>query len=176
MFNNDQVVLVDLNDNQIGITDKLAAHINGFLHRAVSVFIINSSGEWLLQQRADGKYHSSGLWTNTACTHPYPGESNLNAAQRRLYEEMGLKVNLIEAFTFIYNERLNNNLIENEFDHVFIGVSDDMPSININEVKAFRYIKFEELEKEINDNPENFTVWFKKIYKEVNEHIKSLLY
>ncbi len=163
------VVLVDSDDNQIGVSEKMEAHRKALLHRAVSVFICNSKGEWLLQRRALDKYHSKGLWTNTCCSHPYPNESSIDAANRRLMEEMGMRCELNELFSFTYKEVLDNDLTEYEFDHVFIGISDEKPTINLEEVMEFKYIDFSDLHKDIGLNPNNYTVWFKMIYERVNE-------
>src|SRR5690606_3613335 len=133
-YKQDYVILVDENDNETGTMQKMEAHQKALLHRAISVFICNSNGEWLLQKRALQKYHSNGLWTNTSCSHPFPGESNLDAANRRLFEEMGIKAGLTEIFTFIYKEQLDNELTEHELDHVFFGISDVEPEINPDEV------------------------------------------
>jgi isopentenyl-diphosphate delta-isomerase len=166
----DFVILVDSSDNEIGSMQKMEAHQKALLHRAISVFICNSNGEWLLQKRARQKYHSNGLWTNTSCSHPFPGESNVDAANRRLSEEMGLKTELTEIFTFMYREQLDNALTEHELDHVFFGVSDDLPTINKDEVDDWKYISFSELQADIEKKPENYTVWFLKIFERVNEH------
>ena len=165
-----KVILVDENDNETGLMHKTEAHGKGVLHRAVSVFIINSTGEWLLQRRAFHKYHSAGLWTNACCSHPLPGESNIDAATRRLMEEMGLRCDLNELFSFTYREVFENGLIEHEFDHVFLGVCNQLPVINDLEVVEYKYFNYKKLEKDINKNPENFTVWFRKIYKKVNQN------
>ena len=166
----DYVILVDANDNEIGSMQKMEAHQKALLHRAISVFICNSNGEWLLQKRSSQKYHSKGLWTNTSCSHPSPGESSLDAANRRLWEEMGLKADLVEVFNFTYKEPLDNELTEHELDHVFFGVSDDKPVINIDEVDDWKYISFNELQADIEKKPENYTVWFLKIFERVNEY------
>ncbi len=168
----EQVILVDKEDNELGAMEKMSAHLDPVLHRAISIFIVNTKGEWLLQQRALGKYHSNGLWTNTCCSHPRPGESNLEAAKRRLFEEMGMETELSEKFHFIYREALDNDLTEYEFDHVFIGVSDRLPQINTNEVMNYKYINFNDLKKDIKDNPGKYTVWFLKIVDRVNEYLK----
>ena len=168
-----KVILVNSNDIQTGTMEKMEAHQMGLLHRAVSVFILNSKGEWLLQQRAAEKYHSPGLWTNTCCTHPYPGESNEDAANRRLMEEMGVQAKLKKIFDFTYNEKLSNQLIENEFDHVFIGITDSTPSPDKSEVMAIKYIDFSTLEQNMNIYPEKYTVWFKKIAKRVMKIIET---
>ena len=164
------VILVDANDNESGSMKKMEAHQKALLHREISVFICNSNGEWLLHKRALQKYHSNGLWTNTSCSHPVPGESNLDAANRRLWEEMGLKADLVEILSFTYNEPLDNELTEHEFDHVFFGITDDKPVININEVDDWKYISFNELQVDIEKKPENYTVWFLKIFDRVNEY------
>ncbi|MBK6284436.1 MAG: isopentenyl-diphosphate Delta-isomerase [Draconibacterium sp.] len=166
----DYVILVDENDNEIGAMQKMEAHQKALLHRAISVFICNLNGEWLLHKRASKKYHSNGLWTNTSCSHPFPGESNLDAANRRLMEEMGLKTDLVEIFSFTYKEPLDNELTEYELDHVFFGITDDKPVINPDEVDDWKYIPFNELEADIKKNPGNYTVWFLKIFNRVNEY------
>lgn len=166
-----QVILVDENDRQTGTAGKLYAHEHALLHRAVSVFVVNSRGEWLLQKRALDKYHSKGLWTNTCCTHPYPGESAYNAALRRLSEEMGLTCGLDYLFSFIYREKLDNKLTEYELDHVYLGRSDELPLINREEVGDWRYIRFDDLHDDIVKNRTAYTYWFRKIYEKVNDHI-----
>lgn len=173
MEDRDFVILVDELDREQGTMGKMDVHKKAILHRAISVFIFNSKGEWLLQKRAFSKYHSNGLWTNTCCSHPYPGESNIQAANRRLMEEMGLTAELMEIFHFIYKEELDNELTEHELDHVFIGFSDDEPRINKNEVVDWKYLKYDDLIRNIADAPENYTVWFKKIVKRVNENLNN---
>jgi isopentenyl-diphosphate delta-isomerase len=128
----------------------------------------------LLQQRALDKYHSNGLWTNTCCSHPYPGETSLDAANRRLREEMGMEAELKEIFHFTYREKLDNELTEHELDHVFIGITDETPRINTREVVAWKYIDYSELKEDVNKNPQNYTVWFLKILERVNRNIKML--
>jgi len=167
------VILVDNNDIQIGIMEKMEAHKKALLHRAISVFIINTKGEWLLQRRALNKYHSNGLWTNTCCSHPFPGESNLEASNRRLMEEMGMKCKLKELFSFTYKEELDNDLTEYEFDHVFYGFSDELPKVNSDEVMEYKYMNYFNLYKDINANPDNYTVWFKKIYERVYQYLSK---
>jgi isopentenyl-diphosphate delta-isomerase len=159
------VILVDEKDNETGTLEKLEAHRKALLHRALSVFIINSAGDWILQRRALNKYHSKGLWTNTCCSHPYPGESCLEAAIRRLQEEMGMQSELKEVFHFIYKEKLDNDLWEHELDHVFIGISNDLPVVNHSEVMDWRAVPFHEIESEVNGNPASFTSWFRHIYR-----------
>ena len=141
-----QVQLVDNQDNPIGVMEKLLAHEKGELHRALSVIILNSKKELLLQRRALGKYHSPGLWTNTCCSHPYPGEDALEAAKRRLQEEMGMSADLKFLFKFLYKCDFDNGLIEHELDHVFIGTTDETPHLNTDEAMAFSWVSIEELE------------------------------
>jgi len=172
-MNNEEVILVDENDREIGTMEKMEAHRNPLLHRAVSVFIVNSKGEWLLQQRALNKYHSNGLWTNTCCSHPRPGETNLETAKRRLLEEMGMNTELKEIFDFIYCESLDNELTEYELDHVFVGITDQKPNINTDEVLNWKYVSYEELKNDLSEFPERYTVWFRKIVERVNEHLKK---
>jgi isopentenyl-diphosphate delta-isomerase len=168
------VILVDENDCQTGVAGKMEAHRRGLLHRAVSVFVINSRGEWILQRRALDKYHSNGLWTNTCCTHPYPNETTSDAAKRRLIEEMGIKCNLVDLFTFIYKEKLDNELTEHELDHVFFGISDDAPEPNTVEVEEWKTVTFTDLREDIAKNPFGYTFWFREIYERVNENIQKL--
>lgn len=165
------VILVDENDKQKGIAGKMEAHEKGLLHRAVSVFILNPDGKWILQRRAFDKYHSNGLWTNTCCTHPHPGESSGEAAHRRLKEEMGIECVLKEIFTYTYREKLDNDLTENEFDHIFLGTTDKEPVINPLEVDEWKSIGFSDLHKDIEANPDDYTYWFKMIYERVNSYI-----
>jgi isopentenyl-diphosphate delta-isomerase len=167
------VVLVDENDNQTGLMEKLEAHRKAMLHRAVSVFIIDSTGEWILQKRAHHKYHSKGLWTNTCCTHPLPGESEEESANRRLMEEMGIQCSLKKLFTFIYKEKMGSGLTEYEYDHVFYGISDNPPVINTDEVESWLKISFDKLHQSVIDQPDLYTYWFKQIYQKVNSHIRN---
>lgn len=164
------VVLVNENDQEIGLMEKMEAHEKALLHRAISVCIFNSQGEWLLQRRALSKYHSGGLWANTCCTHPLPNETSKDAAQRRLRQEMGMESDVEEVFNFIYKEALDNELSEHELDHVFIGVTNQKPTINTDEVDSYRYISYDELKKDIELNPDNYTVWFKKLYEKVQSY------
>ncbi|MGC8825161.1 MAG: isopentenyl-diphosphate Delta-isomerase [Bacteroidales bacterium] len=170
-----EVILVDEHDNVVGTMDKLEAHQKAMLHRAVSVFIINSRGEWILQQRALEKYHSAGLWSNTCCTHPSPGESVEDAARKRLMEEMGMPcMPLHKAFHFIYKANLDNGLTEHELDHVFYGFCDELPRINPHEVMAWKTIAPLQLEKELLNNPEYFTVWFRLLFPRMKDFLEKL--
>ena len=159
-------MLVDEVDNEIGTMEKLQAHREGRLHRAISVFIFNSKKQLLLQKRAAGKYHSAGLWTNTCCSHPREGEHAKHAAIRRLEEEMGLTCRLARAFTFVYKAEFAGGLIEHEFDHVFTGITDVAPKPAPEEVSEFRYITIDALDKEMRANPKQFTEWFRICYND----------
>lgn len=163
----ERVILVNENDHNVGTMEKMEAHRLGQLHRAISVFVFDREKRLLLQQRALHKYHSPGLWTNTCCTHPRPGETAFVAANRRLGEEMGLTANLTFAFTFRYQALFDNGLFEHELDHVFIAQSDQLPMADPEEVAAFRWAYLDDLDQEIADRPEAFTVWFKLIYRQV---------
>jgi len=163
------VILVDKDDNQIGIMPKLEAHVQGKLHRAISVFIFDDQGNWMLQKRAGHKYHSPNLWSNTCCSHPFPEEEVSDSANRRLKEEMGLTCDLKKAFTFIYHSEFKNKLIEHELDHVFVGVTNTLPKINKDEANDWKWISFADLENDVKLNPDNYTVWFKLIYQRVND-------
>lgn len=165
----EQVILVDTNDNPLGVMEKMEAHEKGLLHRAFSVFILNSKGELLLQQRAFSKYHSAGLWTNTCCSHQREGETNLEAGKRRLMEEMGMEVPLKEVFSFIYKAPFDNGLTEHEFDYVLVGYSDETPKINPDEVASWRWLSLNEIQQDILKNPKNYTEWFKIIFKKFFE-------
>ena len=165
----EKVILVDKNDQQIGLMEKHEAHVKGLLHRAFSIFIFNSKNELLLQKRALQKYHSGGLWTNTCCSHPREKESTLDAAKRRLKEEMGMTCNLELKFNFIYKSKLDNNLYEHEFDHVFFGISNSNPIINKIEVDSYDYKSLGYLKKDIIEHPENYTEWFKICLREVDK-------
>ena len=168
----EQVILVDEQDRPIGLMEKQAAHIGPHLHRAFSVFIFNSKGELLLQQRALSKYHSPGLWTNTCCSHPRAGESLEEATSRRLKEEMGMSCPIHEVYTFIYMAPVGQGLTEHEFDHVFIGQSDDIPAINTEEVASWKYMSIDDLEKDIELYPGLYTEWFKITFEEMTHHAK----
>jgi isopentenyl-diphosphate delta-isomerase len=163
------VILVDTADNPVGKLEKMQAHRTADLHRAFSVFIFTGKGDWLLQQRADHKYHSGGLWTNTCCSHPEPGQETMEAALNRLQEEMGIQCKLLPLYSFIYKAPLDHGLTEHEYDHVFAGISDSLPVINPDEVKNWRHITFEKLDHEIMHQPESFTAWFRIAYKRVQK-------
>ena len=170
----ENVILVDTNDTPVGQMEKLKAHLKGELHRALSVLIFNSEGEILLQQRAFSKYHTPGLWSNTCCSHPRPGEDSLEAATRRLGEEMGFTTPLIKSFDFIYRAHFDNGLIEHEFDHVFFGTFDAEPVINPEEANDFKWVKLNNLMEDMRSVPENYTVWFRIIMEKMAERFPEL--
>lgn len=155
------MILVDENDVQTGTMEKLEAHQKGLLHRAFSIFIFNNKGEFLLQQRAVGKYHNGGLWTNTCCSHPLPGEAVANAASRRLFEEMGFSSSITPAFTFTYKATFPNGLTEYEFDHVFTGVYNGDVRADNNEVSDYCFKNISDIEASIETHPHKYTEWFK---------------
>jgi isopentenyl-diphosphate delta-isomerase len=165
----EQVILVDTDDREIGVMEKMAAHREGKLHRALSVFIFNSEGKWLLQKRAAGKYHSGGLWTNACCSHPRPGEENATAAVRRLEEEMGLTCKLKFLFSFVYRAEVGDELIEHELDHVFAGTTDSVPTVDPHEVSDWSFYTTEELAIHLKETPERFTKWFQLIFARVQD-------
>jgi isopentenyl-diphosphate delta-isomerase len=155
-----EVILVNEADEAIGVMEKMEAHRKALLHRAFSVFIFNSDGKMLLQQRADNKYHSAGLWTNACCSHPLPGEKVEMAAARRLKEELGFSVPLSKIFAFTYTSSFSNGLTENEYDHVFTGLYDGKIQPDSNEVKAIAFKSMEEIDDLIRRDPQQFTSWF----------------
>ncbi|MFC1669960.1 isopentenyl-diphosphate Delta-isomerase [Spirochaetota bacterium] len=168
-----QVILVDPDDCEIGIEEKLLAHEKGLLHRAFSVFVFNNEGKLLLQKRADHKYHSPGLWSNSVCSHPQPGEDVIDSAYNRLNEEMGFCCPLKEITTFLYKEEFDNGLIEHEIDHVLIGTFNGEPVINPGEVSDWKWSEIENLNNDVVNKPELYTAWFKLILKNVLEYIKN---
>jgi isopentenyl-diphosphate Delta-isomerase len=170
-----QVVLVDEQDREVGVMEKMEAHKKAVLHRAFSVFIFNGKGEWLLQRRALKKYHSGGLWTNACCSHPAPGESVLHAAERRLREEMGFTAPLVKAFDFIYQASFDNGLAEYEFDHVFTGTYEGPIRPNPDEVDDFQFISLEELGRSLGSEPGLYTAWFAIAYSRVSNFRSGLL-
>jgi len=166
----DKVILVDHSDAQIGTMPKLEAHEKGLLHRAFSIFLFNSTGEMLMQQRALDKYHSAGLWSNTCCSHPLPNESTDDATRRRLKEEMGLECAMNAAFSFTYKAFFDNGLIEHEFDHVYFGITDECPIINTKEVNDWKYMSIPALLEDIHTKPELYTEWLKDCLDRVIKH------
>jgi isopentenyl-diphosphate delta-isomerase len=155
------VILVDENDNEIGVMEKLQAHQEGLLHRAFSVFIFNDKSELLLQQRALTKYHSAGLWANTCCSHPRPNETIKDSANRRLFEEMGMSCDLTIKTNFIYKTEFENGLIEHELDYVLVGFTNQNPILNIEEVESFKWQTIIDIKMDVIANPHHYASWFK---------------
>lgn len=170
----DQVVLVDPQDNVIGTMDKMQAHREGALHRAVSIFIVNGKGEMLLQQRAYDKYHSPGLWTNACCTHPRLNETYADCARRRLKEELGFTVELEHLFSFVYKGDVENGLTEHELDHVFIGRYDGPVDFNREEVADCTFAPLSDVRNRLRERPEEFTIWFRAIFERVSGHLSGM--
>jgi isopentenyl-diphosphate delta-isomerase len=159
----EQVILVDEQDRELGFAEKFAAHRAGALHRAFSVFVFDARGRLLLQQRAAAKYHSGGLWSNTACGHPRPGEATATAARRRLREEMNFECELREAFNFIYRAGVGGALVEHEFDHVFVGEYADDPAPDVAEVESWKWIALDDLRRDLAREPQLYSAWLKLV-------------
>jgi isopentenyl-diphosphate delta-isomerase len=170
----EEVILVDACDQPVGVMEKMEAHRLALLHRAFSVFIFNSRGEMLLQQRAPEKYHSAGLWTNACCSHPRPGEDTREAATRRLREELGFSTQLEKLFEFTYRSAYDNGLTEFEFDHVFVGTYDQDISPDWAEVSDYRFQSLPEIEAELISAPATFTSWFQLAFPLLKEKINVL--
>ena len=168
-----EVILVDEHDNETGRMEKLEAHQKALLHRAFSVFIFDDEEKLLLQRRALEKYHSPGLWTNSCCSHPAPGEKTIDAAQRRLHEEMGFSCALTEIGSLTYFAGFDNGLTEHEFDHLFTGTFNGELNINPEEVAEYRWLGFEDIDELLARQPESFTVWFKLAYPVVKEKYRE---
>jgi len=165
----EQLILVNEQDVAIGIMEKMEAHEKALLHRAFSVFVFNSNGELLLQKRAIEKYHCGGLWTNTCCSHPRPLEDTLQAANRRLQEEMGFATPLKKIFDFIYKAPFSNGLTEFEFDHVFVGYHDGPVQINTAEASDYQYLSVEEIQTLLETTPDQFTPWFQIAFPKLTD-------
>lgn len=168
-----RLILVDTMDMPVGTAEKMEAHQKALLHRAFSVFIFNSKGEMLLQQRAVNKYHSGGLWSNACCSHPYQGQETKAAAEKRLQEEMGFTTPLNKAFEFIYNASFDNGLTEYEYDHVFIATYDGKISPDTTEVGDYCFIKMDELKESILSHPQKYTEWFKIAFPKLQNHMAA---
>ena len=169
----EQVILVNENDEPIGLMPKLEAHQKAVLHRAFSVFVLNDKNEIMLQQRASEKYHSPLLWTNTCCSHQRSGETNIQAGTRRLSEEMGFETPLQELFHFIYKAPFDNGLTEHELDHVMIGTYSQAPKVNPEEVESWKWMSIDDIKIDMIQNPAIYTVWFKIIFTEFYHYIES---
>lgn len=160
-----EVILVDEQDVEIGISEKMKAHQLGLLHRAFSIFIFNSNHELLIQQRAQGKYHSGGLWTNTCCSHPLPNMDLVECAKQRLFEEMGLQVHELNLKNhFVYRAEFPNGLIEHELDYILVGSTNENPILNPEEAQDFKWISLDDLKAEMEMHPHLFTFWLKEIF------------
>ncbi len=171
------VILVDQHDNEIGTEEKIEAHRKGLLHRAFSIFIFNKNDKMLIHQRAFSKYHSGGLWTNTCCSHPRPHEKTIDAAHRRLQEELGFDCDLEEQFSFIYRvDLVQDGLIEHEFDHVFFGRYEGPMNLNPDEIADIAWVDIEELSIDIKQHPEKYTYWFAVCWERVVSHAQQYLY
>ena len=169
----EKVILVDENDGELGTMPKMEAHEKAQLHRAFSVFVMNGQGEIMLQRRAANKYHSPLLWTNTCCSHQRVGETNIQAGTRRLQEEMGFETELTELFSFIYKVSFDNGLTEHELDHVMLGNYSDEPRINLEEVADWKWMRPEDVKKDITQNSDRYTVWFKIIFEKFYDYINQ---
>jgi isopentenyl-diphosphate delta-isomerase len=169
--NNEYVILVNRQDEELGVIPKIEAHQKALLHRAFSVFVMNRKGEVMLQQRAPNKYHSPNLWTNTCCSHQRLGESNIEAGMRRLKEEMGFRTGLKEIFSFIYKAPFENGLTEHEFDHVLLGYYEGKPQINPGEVANWKWMLPEDIKMDMEANPSSYTAWFRIIFSRFYDHI-----
>ena len=167
------MILVDTDDRNIGLMEKMEAHEKGVLHRAFSVFIFNRKGELMLQRRALSKYHSPGLWTNTCCSHQRDGERSTEAGQRRLQEEMGFSTSLKEQTSFIYKAEFDNGLVEHEYDHILTGVYDGEPDINPAEVSEWKWMSLGAISEDIVNRPELYTAWFKIIFEKYYHFIEG---
>lgn len=169
----EKVILVNEKDEPIGLMPKMEAHEKALLHRAFSVFILNSKNEIMLQQRAAQKYHSPLLWTNTTCSHQREGESNIQAGSRRLMEEMGIQTELKELFSFIYKAPFDNGLTEHELDHVMIGYYNDEPNINKEEAESWKWMSIDAVKDDMKEHPELYTVWFRIIFDEFYHYLED---
>jgi len=169
----ENVILVNEKDEQIGLMPKMEAHQKALLHRAFSVFIFNENDELMLQQRALSKYHSPGLWTNTCCSHQREGETNIEAGKRRLEEEMGFSTELKDTVSFIYKAPFDNGLTEHEFDHILVGKYNDDPVLNPEEAADFKWLSLDEVRRDMEVNPHLYTAWFKIIFDKYYQSIKQ---
>jgi isopentenyl-diphosphate delta-isomerase len=169
MIDEPQVILVNEQDEVLGFMGKEQAHLDGKLHRAISILLFNDQKDWLIHQRNPLKYHSGGLWTNTCCSHPAPNESTTDAAHRRLREEMGINTELNPEFSFQYLAKFDNGLTEHELDHVFFGKFNGKPMPDPNEISDWKWISRDQLEFDMQVHPEKYTVWFHLIVDKMIE-------
>lgn len=171
----ENVLLVDEKDQLLGKMEKIEAHEKGLLHRAFSVFVYNDQNELLLQKRAESKYHTPGLWTNTCCSHQRENESNIEAGKRRLQEEMGFTTDLENQFSFIYKAPFSNGLTEHEYDHILIGYYNGQPKPNPEEVADWKWMSLDEIEKDLHQHPDRYTAWFKILFEKYLAELKNNL-
>lgn len=169
----EKVILVNQKDEQIGLMPKMEAHEKGLLHRAFSVFVFNDRNELMLQQRALTKYHSPGLWTNTCCSHQREGENNIEAGKRRLQEEMGFSTDLKDTISFIYKAPFDNGLTEHEYDHILVGKFNREPDLNPEEAADYKWLTLDEVRKDMRENPQIYTEWFKIIFDKYFQTIEQ---
>ncbi|MCL4365457.1 MAG: isopentenyl-diphosphate Delta-isomerase [Candidatus Marsarchaeota archaeon] len=170
----EKVILVDHNDNELGLEEKLTAHQNGgTLHRAISIFIFNRKGETMLQQRAESKYHGGGLWSNTVCSHPRKGETPVEAAHRRLREEMGFDCNMRDVFSFEYEAKMDKDLTEHEYDHVIFGDYEKAPNPDPSEVQNWKWMALDELRSDLRKRPDAYTPWLRIVIEDVIKRRRS---
>ena len=167
------VILVNEKDEVTGSMEKLEAHKKGLLHRAFSIFVFNSRGEMLMQQRAIDKYHSGGLWTNACCSHPQPGEETREAARRRLKEEMGFEIQVTKVFDFVYKAEFDNGLTEYEFDHVFVGEYEGIVNFDKEEVMNACYKSMTEINDSLGSHPNEYTAWFHLAFSKIQNWWKE---
>lgn len=169
----EEVILVNTSDEVLGTMPKMEAHRQAVLHRAFSVFVLNSQGQLMLQQRAADKYHSPLLWTNTCCSHQRMGETNIEAGKRRLREEMGFETELRDLFSFIYKAPFDNGLTEHELDHVLLGYFAAEPRINPQEVASWKWMGLEEVSADLKARPELYTAWFRIVFERFYDYIRQ---
>jgi isopentenyl-diphosphate delta-isomerase len=168
---NERVILVDQQDQEIGVEEKIQAHLTGKLHRAFSIFVVNSYGQLLMQKRAVTKYHSRGLWSNTCCGHPRPKETISDASGRRLVEEMGIRSELKEVFSFSYRAALEDGFFENEYDHVLVGQFEGIPAPDPTEISDWRWMDLEKLGADLRKHPQGYSSWFQIAFGQFRERL-----
>jgi isopentenyl-diphosphate delta-isomerase len=169
----EEVVLVDENDHPVGRGEKIETHLSPKLHRAFSIFVFDPSGHLLLQKRARVKYHSGGLWSNTCCSHPRPGESTDSAAHRRLKEELGFDCEITKVFDLIYYAELENNFFEYEYDHIFVGRYDGSPAPDPDEVEDWKWVDVRTLAGDLRENPHVYSYWLRASFEQLLEKLSS---